>query len=111
MGMARNASSGDNGRSRWKARKLAASEVGITVPGTGWGNKHNARRRGHRNPTGAITHAPKEWGVENRKWEERTTGLAKQAELDAIAEQVAEISETEAAWRDALAAEEEAWFG
>lgn len=48
-------------------------------------------RSGGRNKTGATTHAPKEWGRKARKEEERLTGLAKQAEQDAIREGLVEM--------------------
>ena len=51
------------------------------------------KRRGGGNKTGATTHAPKEWGPQHRKEEEHLTMLAKQAELDAIAEGLFESAE------------------
>lgn len=92
MGTTRNASSGDKGGSLWKALNGALANTGATVPhSSGGGNKHNNRRRGRRNPTGATMHAPKEWGTEDRKWEERLTGLARRAKDDAISEGLTEL--------------------
>jgi hypothetical protein len=65
---------------------------------TGWASGHHSYPKGHGggNKVGATTHAPKEWGSKARKEEERLTGLARQAELDAIAEGLAEAW----GWRD-----------
>lgn len=91
MGMARNAASGAN---RWinrmAARDRAARIPGTPVPGTGG---HHSYRKGHGggNKIGAISHPNGEWSSKGRKLEEHQTGIAKRAETDAIAEQVADM--------------------
>ena len=65
--------------------------------GGGYASGHHSYPKGHGggNKVGATTHAPKEWGSKARKEEEHLTGLARQAELDAIAEGLAEAWEAE----------------
>jgi len=84
MGMARNAGSG-NGTAKAKQRQRSLDRQGLSF----WAIAgHHSWRKGHGggNKVGAITHAPKEWGSKARKVEEHDTMLAKQAEMDAIAE-------------------------
>lgn len=66
-----------------------------TRNGQGHTAGHHSYPKGHGggNRAGAITHAPKEWGSKARKEEERLTGLARQAELDAIDEGLSEAEE------------------
>lgn len=77
---------GGNNRSARAAQSARSkAQIGIT-PYASTGNRNGSPRTGKRNPTGATTHAPKEWGNTARKEEEHLTGLAKQAEVDAIRE-------------------------
>lgn len=81
---------GNNTRTR--AAQSRESRIRDGHGAFGFAGHHSyPKSRGGGNKTGAITHAPKEWGSQNRKEEEHLTGLAKQAELDAIDEGLIEI--------------------
>jgi len=88
MGYARRASSG-NATAKGIQRRKTHAHKGLSIFASS-GHHSYPKSRGKRNPTGATTHAPKEWGREHRKEEEHLTGLARQAELDAVREGLAE---------------------
>lgn len=85
MGMARRAGSG-NRQAKQGQRKRSLERIGLTGWAVAGHHSWQKRRNGKRNAAGAITHAPKEWSGEARKYEEHHSMLAKQAELDAIRE-------------------------
>jgi len=89
MSNARNG--GNSTRVRSEQRRRSYERLGLSM----WAHfGHHSWHKSHskRNPTGAITHAPKEWGSNGRKEEEHATALAKMAETDAIEEGLVEVN-------------------
>jgi hypothetical protein len=81
---------GNNFSTRWKQSRESRNRDGHGESGFA-GHHSYSKGRGGGNKVGAITAPNKEWSSKGRKEEEHLTGVARQAELDAVAEGLVEV--------------------
>lgn len=96
MGFARNsgaASLRDRWNQRDKAKRRAASEKGVPVPGTGV--RHQHKHKSGSNKSGSLKKLNLEWGASDRKQEDDQRGINNRARQQAIEDQVASFEEDE----------------